>query len=462
MNKIIFKSLCAVLTILTFASLQGCEKYLDEKSDKKLAIPSTLTDFQALLDNNTYMGGSPSSGETSSDNYYMTDADWASLSLENHRRMYIWEKDNLFAPDEVENDWQVVYTTIYYANTVLDGLKKLNETSSNAVQRRDIEGQALYFRANAYLDAAIVWTLAYDPSTASTDLGLPLKLQPDFTEKSKRSSLQETYQQIISDLKLSIQKLSPVVTLRFRPNKPAAYGLLARTYLAMRDYNQAYLYADSCLRLYNKLIDYNSLSPSANFPIMLNNDEVIAYKLMKLRQPIAAARAKIDSGLYDSYVSNDLRKEIFFRQNTDKVSYRFKGSYMGSSPSFCGIATDEMYLIRAECNVRLGRVSDGLSDLNQLMTNRFRKTNGKSTYTPLVTTNASNALQIILTERRKELVMRGLRWMDIKRLNKEGGNIALTRTLNKQMYTLPANDFRFALPIPELVIDISGMQQNLR
>ncbi|SEM08104.1 hypothetical protein SAMN05216436_101351 [bacterium A37T11] len=56
--------------------------------------------------------------------------------------------------------------------------------------------------------------------------------------------------------------------------------------------------------------------------------------------------------------------------------------------------------------------------------------------------------------------MRGLRWMDIKRLNKEGANITLTRNLNGQIYTLPPNDPRFALPIPEDVIDLSGMQQN--
>ncbi|HEY0177744.1 MAG TPA: RagB/SusD family nutrient uptake outer membrane protein, partial [Pedobacter sp.] len=71
-------------------------------------------------------------------------------------------------------------------------------------------------------------------------------------------------------------------------------------------------------------------------------------------------------------------------------------------------------------------------------------------------------LRIVLQERRKELIMRGIRWMDIKRLNKEGANITLTRKLNGNVYTLPANDLRFALPIPDDVIAFSGMKQNLR
>ena len=59
-------------------------------------------------------------------------------------------------------------------------------------------------------------------------------------------------------------------------------------------------------------------------------------------------------------------------------------------------------------------------------------------------------------------MMRGLSWMDIKGLNKEGANISLTRTINNKVYTLPANDPRFVLPIPDDVIEMSGMAQNSR
>jgi hypothetical protein len=58
--------------------------------------------------------------------------------------------------------------------------------------------------------------------------------------------------------------------------------------------------------------------------------------------------------------------------------------------------------------------------------------------------------------------MRGLRWMDIKRLNKDGAKITLTRNVEGNTYTLPPNDLRYALPIPEEVISLTGMPQNIR
>jgi len=56
--------------------------------------------------------------------------------------------------------------------------------------------------------------------------------------------------------------------------------------------------------------------------------------------------------------------------------------------------------------------------------------------------------------------MRTLRYTDLKRLNKEGANITLTRFIKGQTYTLLPNDPRYALPIPDDVIQVSGMPQN--
>ena len=86
-----------------------------------------------------------------------------------------------------------------------------------------------------------------------------------------------------------------------------------------------------------------------------------------------------------------------------------------------------------------------MADLNTLLLNRW-KTNE---FKPLTAAGADAALKLILNERRKELLIRGLRWMDIKRLNREGANIALNRTVNGQNYTLEPNDPGFALPLPE-------------
>ena len=81
-------------------------------------------------------------------------------------------------------------------------------------------------------------------------------------------------------------------------------------------------------------------------------------------------------------------------------------------------------------------------------------------FNPYTASSAQSALALILTERRKELIFRNLRWMDIKRLNKEGANIWLKRIVAGQTYTLPANDNRFALALPSDIISMTGMPQN--
>ncbi len=83
-------------------------------------------------------------------------------------------------------------------------------------------------------------------------------------------------------------------------------------------------------------------------------------------------------------------------------------------------------------------------------------------FIPYSFTDKDLALKTILTERRKELVFRGLRWSDIKRLNRDGYNITLSRTVNGQTITLPPHDLRYAIAIPEEIIELTEIQQNPR
>ena len=434
----------------------GCESFLDEKPDKQQVVPATLTDFQALLDNHSIINHrDPTVGEISAGDFYLTDKDWAALSPEIYRRQYTWEAEEIFEPGS--NDWFYTYRPVYTANTVLESISQVERNPSNQEKWDNVKGQALFVRARAFLLAATLWSAAYEASTASTALGIPLRLGTDFSVPSTRATLQETFTQIITDLEaaaalLPVEQVHPV-----RPSKAAAYALLARTYLYMGDYRQVETYADLALELHSDLTDFNDLQAKAPFPLSPESPEIIYRSIIGVPAPLNASRARIDTALYNSYAADDLRKVVYFRSNGDGT-YRFKGSYEGSISLFSGIATDEVYLMRAEARAKLGKVEQAMDDLNTLLATRWKA----GTFVPFTAASQQEAVELIRRERRKELLMRNTRWMDIKRLNKEGAGITLTRQVNGQTYTLVPNDLRYALPIPEDVIALSGMQQNPR
>ena len=450
LNRIRLLTLALYLTTLNVS----CGKLLNVKPARNLAVPSSLEDLQALLDDELLLNQrSPMAADMSADDYFLTDSNWEALS-EPERRTYLWNKSELFVKG-TQNDWVNIYYNVGVANTVLIYIDKV---AGSEEERNNIKGQALFHKANALLQATFIWTAAYDEQTADTDLGIPL--EADFNKKTKRASLKQTYEQIIHDLEAA-EKLLPVVPVHvIRSSKPAAYALLARTYLAMRAYKKMGAYAALSLQYKKTLKDYNTLdtNDSVQFPFApkFSNDTEILFGSNIVHAPaLNSATAKIDPELYNSFSVHDLRKKILFKNNNN-ATFGFKGNYSGISNLFSGIATNETYLMRAEYFAREGFTDSAMADLNTLLEKRF----ARNTFKPLKANNRDEALAYILTERRKELMMRGLRWMDVKRLNKEGANIKLKRVVKGQIYELLPNDPRYALPIPEDVIERSGMEQN--
>lgn len=449
-NKILF-SLLAMLIMLS-----ACEKYLDEKSKKSLVVISTVKDLQALMDYHTAINeGEPSGAEISADNYYLTSADFNAMAQEGYRRMHIWEKDNFYS--FTPNDWSNSYRTVYYANTVIEAAPNIAYRAAEQAAVDNAVGQAHFHRARAFFNLAQLFALAYDPATSTKDLGVPLRMETDFNVASERSTNEETYQQVISDLKKAIRLLPNTQPSVLRPTKPAAYGLLSRVYLSMNKFNEAKLYADSCISFNFKFLDFNTLNPALTYPIARFNTEVINDNQASPSAPVNVSISKVLPALYAQYHANDLRKTVFFRSNTGGT-YTFKGGYLGSGALFGGVAIDEIYLTRAECLIRANDVPNGLKDLNALLVNRYKT----GTYIPYANLTQVDALNLVLLERRKELLFRCLRWTDIKRLNKIGANIELKRELNNVIYTLEPNSPRYALPLPETIIGMTGMIQNPR
>lgn len=455
-------SLIPILLIgsLLFLSCEKQYEWLDIKNNKNLVVPETLQDFQAILDNSNIMNRYFSTpGLVGADNVYVTDNNYPTLQ-ETERNLYIWAYE-IWA-DGTSAPWTNLYSIVGYANLVLDGLKKIDESGA---QYANLEGQAYFYRAYAFYILAQLFCKPYDDNTANS-LGLPLRLTADINVIEERASLAQTYEQILADAQASATLLSTEQTYLLRPSKAAAFGLLAKTYLLMGNYREALRYADEALQLHPALLNFNSdlVQPNTTyrFPTLgVNNPEIMFYaeaiSYQSIR-PVTSSTGNVDTLLYGQYAPDDLRKSTFYM--TIANAQKFMGAYTGSFANFTGIASNEIYLIRAECYARLDRLEEGLNDLNLLLLNRYK--NGM--LVPFQIDNKEVLLTTILNERRKELPFTAnLRWEDLRRLNKEPlYRQTIRRRVNGVEYVLEPNSARFVLPVPNQEIELSGISQNER
>lgn len=455
MKIYLYRFLSFVMLLLI---LQSCGKdWLEAKPDKSLVVPETIKDYQSLLDNVSLFNTVQASGlgEIGAGDFYITNAGWEGLANQQERSAYVWAPTPDFYGDDVSLDWANAYKRILNANVILAGIEKIKPLESEQQDWNIVKGSALFFRAFDFFNLAQEYCVAYNSSSASTDLGLPLRLDYDVNVKLKRSTLQQTYEQIIKDLESAIDLLATKPLFKTRPSKEAAYALLARVYLTMDNYERAGYYADLALQIQSGLLDYSKLNANATFPVARFNAEVIFHSTFYYGTFIGT-RLIVMPDLFNDYDINDCRRTVFFTTNVNGLT--FKGSYNGDRNFFSGLSTAEMYLIRAEVKARAGVLPEALADLNTVRKNRW-----KGAYNDLNSTDQNVVLGYVLKERRKELVFRGIRWMDLRRLNKDSRYaVTLTRTINGKTYTLPPNDKRYVLPIDEEEIRLSGIHQNER
>lgn len=212
-----FKITLGLLSVLMI--LTGCNRFLNEKSDSTLAVPVSLEDNQALMDRlSDVMINFASSGLASCDELYLSDADFDAMEYQEDKRLYTWQKDHVSASQAAGNDWYYTYKGIYISNVVLNNLDTYAIPGAE-----NVRGQALTMRAIRYLDAVQIWCPAYSSDKASTDLGLPLRLDPDMNIPSERSTMLDLFfvalhqkKTIPNDLPLEFQSFCRILVASLR------------------------------------------------------------------------------------------------------------------------------------------------------------------------------------------------------------------------------------------------------
>lgn len=440
---------------LIISMFLSCDNYLDVKSIASKTIPNSLENLKLLLDDGTTMNYITNSfAEASADDYFLLDKSFNSI-IESGRKVYLWENSFYNFP----NDWATGYLAVYNSNVVLDALENIVRSDANAKDWDMIKGSALFHRSHALVNQLWTYAKAYNKLTSDSDLGIVLRLNSNPTTTSKRSSVEDCYIQILQDLEKAIEILPNISDNPFRPSKVAAYGLKARILLMMNDFSSALSYVNKALEINSYLIDYEDpaeVNLSASFPFKRFNKETVFFSQLRTGQAsLSVNHLLIDTNLYDSYLEGDLRKQAFFNKQASGY-VRFKGSYVGSNSFFTGLTTAELFLIKAECLIREGNIDLASKTINTLLSKRWKS----QSFIPVDTKDEVLLLKIILDERRKELLLRGVRWIDIKRRNVLGENIRIKRKVDGEIIMLEPNDKRYMLPLPNDIILQAGISQN--
>ena len=451
MKVIILLFLCS-LTVLT-----SCSRFLEAVPDRSLALLTSVEQYEQMLNTDDLYLNMPAIPDFSADDYYVETETWQSMPIRS-RNSYAWSSDIYegSSASGITQDWSIPYQLIYKVNVVITGLEE--SSWDRDAHFNEILAQALFVRAFQHYVLQETYGQPFNPASADSDLGIPLRLNSDLEAPIERATVRQTFDQIITDLLKSFDLFD--VPYRndntYWGSKAAVSAMLSRVYLTMQDYENALKYADISLSFKNTLLDYKSLYPgfvmsSVSHPEILNTAWIIGNSGI-----FVSSRTYVDTTLYEMYDEQDLRKQVFFREVNDRII--FNRFYSGNGNPFAGLAIDEVYLNRAECRARTGNLSGALDDLNTLRRNRFTLEG----FVELNLANTPDALVAVLDERRRELVLRGTRWTDLRRLNQDDRfEKALLRQLDRE-YTLPPNDPRYAIQIPPYEVVQTKIPQNER
>lgn len=497
MKKIHPYFLAAIFVASLFYS---CDKEFLDVLPRGEVIAKTTADFRKILD---YVDNSRYAYSLSltmqyvdiiSDDMYMDSAMWNGYTAtsEHIKNLYVY-KNNIWtysnpASTADEYNWKYPYYISSLCNSILTEIPKAND---NIILQKQLTAEAKVHIAYAYLQLVNLFAPQYVEATAASTKGVPIVVNPASLPSLNRKSVKEVYDFILKNLLEAAPDLPDDVNqYKHRPTKTSTYAILARTYLYMGNYTKALEYADKSLNIRSYLYDYNTIYTGTvdyygNLIGLsrMTDEEMLLWKVKKgtTLTTFPYTRCVLDSGsfnkLYPDFIRNadstlvnyDLRRTLKFdavnldrKMKTankgmigylfDHYNYRYKiDGNKGGTVQHMAVSTPEMYLIRAECNARGGKLQEALNDINAICMKRY----ATSTFTALTLGDFQNdktkVLERVLLERRRELYGKDLRLFDLKRLN-----LSFSHNLGPNKISIPANDTRMVWSIFTNYIDMNS------
>lgn len=429
-----------------------------------------------------------------------TDLFHASISFGNRGgSLYQWDFSTGF--DYASSFWSNYYVGINNANYLIQEIEKVDYDAFSEEDQKllDLYKGEAYFARAFYLQRLLEkFSAAYDPSTASSALGVPiiLKYEPtsNDTKYPARSTMQECYDQINSDLAEATRLITTAPKLaNIYLTSDAVKAFKARVALYTQKWDDAINFATQVIDsgLYplvsdledfedmwlNDTGDESIIQYFAAYPDEVPSSNSYSFTSYSLTTKLYTPDYIPETWVIDLYDEDDIRYaahyikvEVDYGQasGTVEISNKYPGNPAlrnGDQSTWVHaikpFRVAELYLIVAEAYARKGDNSNGSKYLNDLRESRIPEY--------IATGYVGNALLTEIKEERvRELFAEGFRFYDLKRYNEgmqrsnpqvnsvvymPGG--ATTTNLSKT-----ASDFRFLWPIPQTEIDANPQIKN--
>lgn len=408
----------------------------------------------------------------------------------------IWRWDILATNSEITSVYAALYEVIARANFMLEYAPRVELTLTTDLefeQLRMLTGEAYMARALAYSELIRLYCKSYESAEqAAEELGVVIVTKYNTDEPMRRSSLADSYAQVIRDLELAAKNLhsdneSGALFSSVYFTEYAAYALRARVALYMKDYEAAAHYSSEVIDSGYYLLSSASTEYTAGmsyFTYMWQYDDAteiiwkVGFTINSYGGALGQCFFNYDYssmkpdyvpsewvlGLYDS---NDLRYDNYFYAYTTGHSHGLTWplvmKYFGnmnfyqsqilhtSMPKPLRLA--EQYLIRAEALAMEGHYSEAAADIATLREARYMSYGGG------VTLTNDNAMTIIEEERIKELYMEGFRLTDLKRWHKGFERTPQSESIeNGSSLKVEASNPLFVWPIPQHELESPGSE----
>lgn len=352
---------------------------------------------------------------------------------------HTWE--GFLAGDYTIRDvWAGYYSAITNVNNMLENIHLVEtETEADIDLLERYQGQAYLIRAFYYHQLVIRWGKPYNSATASSDLGVPLILTYDPTGKPPRATVQQVYDQIISDINEAKLRLDAGTPNSTQPSRDAALALEARVYLHMHEWQNAvnaaeeligtgrYPLINSETGLTNMWV--NDMGTEIIYHLDASNPAELPGNRNHMYIQIVPATGRYrpyyipQQWVVDLFDDNDIRKNVYLRSVTvDTQGNSYEGIYIiykypGNPALYSGSVSNyqhkpivfriaETYLNKAEAQFYINP-NAALATLNDL-----RQARGLNALTDL----SENAIfEAIKEERTRELLAEGFRLNDLMR-----------------------------------------------